>query len=131
MPSIPESHVDLLSQVTVAHVATIGPDGEPQNNPVWFEYVDGLVKFSQTTTRQKYRNLKRSPKVALSIVDPSNPYRYIEVRGTVVGIEADDDLAFINRQAKRYLDQDVYPWHQPNDERVVISVRPDHTSQMG
>ncbi|MGC1512884.1 MAG: PPOX class F420-dependent oxidoreductase, partial [Acidimicrobiales bacterium] len=88
MPSIPESHVDLLSQVTVAHVATIGPDGEPQNNPVWFEYVDGLVKFSQTTTRQKYRNLKRSPKVALSIVDPSNPYRYIEVRGTVVGIEA-------------------------------------------
>ncbi len=131
MPSIPESHLDLLSQVTVAHVATIGPDGEPQNNPVWFEYVDGLIKFSQTTSRQKYRNLKRSPKVALSIVDPSNPYRYIEVRGTVVGIAPDDDLAFINRQAKRYLDQDVYPWHQPTDERVVVSVRPDHTSRMG
>ncbi|MGK2958086.1 MAG: PPOX class F420-dependent oxidoreductase [Acidimicrobiales bacterium] len=131
MSSIPDSHADILKQVTVAHVATIGPDGEPQNNPVWFEYDGETISFSQTTGRQKYRNLKRSPKLALSIVDPSNPYRYIEVRGTVVGIDDDPDLAFINRQAKRYLNEDVYPWHQPTDHRVVVRVKPDHTSQMG
>ncbi len=131
MSVIPESHADILDQVVVAHVATIGPNGEPQNNPVWFEYDGEFIKFSQTTGRQKYRNLKSSPKVAFSIVDPSNPYRYIEVRGTVASIDPDPDLAFINRQAKRYLNEDVYPWHAPTDERVVVKVKPEHTSQMG
>ena len=128
---IPESHADLLEQPVLAHVATVGPGGEPQNNPVWFGWDGQNLMFSQTTNRQKYRNVQDEPRVALSLVDASNPYRYLEIRGVVERIEPDPDNAFINSMAKKYMDQDVYPWHQPGDERVVVVVRPEHTTQMG
>ena len=128
---IPESHRDLLESVTVAHVATIGPHGEPQVNPVWFEWDGERIRFSQTTARQKYRNIRREPRVALSIVDPANPYRYLEVRGRVVEVTDDEGNAFIDRQAQRYLGEPTYPWHQPGDHRVVVVVEPEHTSRMG
>ena len=112
---IPESHADLLEQPVLAHVATVGPHGEPQNNPVWFGTQDGNILFSQTTQRQKYRNVQDEPRVALSFVDENNPYRYLEIRGVVERIEPDPDRAFINSMAKKYLGQDVYPWHQPGD----------------
>ena len=128
---IPASHVDLLESTALAHVATIGPDGEPQVNPVWFGWDGTHVLFSQTTTRQKVRNLQRDPRIALSIVDPANPYRYLEIRGVVERVDPDPDIAFINSMAKKYLGQDRYPWHRPEDERVVVVVRPEHTSQMG
>lgn len=129
--TIPASHADLLETTALAHVATVGPHGEPQSSPVWFGWDGTHVLFSQTTTRQKYRNLLRSPKVALSIVDPANPYRYLEIRGTAADIEHDDGYAFIDSMAKKYLGQDRYPWHQPGDVRVIVKVTPEHTSQMG
>jgi PPOX class probable F420-dependent enzyme len=129
--SVPETYADLLETKALAHVATIGPKGEPQVNPVWFDFDGTHIRFSQTTGRQKYRNLGREPRVALSIVDPANPYRYLEVRGTVAEIVDDEGNAFINSMAKKYIDQDVYPWHQPGDHRVVVKVLPEHTSQMG
>lgn len=129
--SIPASHADLLETTALAHVATIGPDGLPQNNPVWVGWDGTHVLFSQTTGRQKYRNLQANPAVALSIVDSTNPYRYLEIRGTVVEIVDDPGNAFINSMAKKYMGQDVYPWHQPTDHRVVVKVQPTKTSQMG
>lgn len=129
--TIPESHADLLDTTALVHVATIGPDGEPQNNPVWFDWDGTHVLFSQTTGRQKYRNVQSEPRVALSIVDPANPYRYLEIRGSVAEIVDDDGNAFINAMAKKYIDQDVYPWHQEGDHRVIVKVRPEHTTQMG
>jgi PPOX class probable F420-dependent enzyme len=129
--TIPASHADLLERPALAHVATIGPDGEPQNNPVWFDWDGEHIRFSQTTGRQKYRNVQQEPRVALSIVDPDNPYRYLEIRGTVERIDPDPDKAFIDKMAKKYLGADKYPWNQPGDERVVVVIRPEHTSQMG
>jgi PPOX class probable F420-dependent enzyme len=129
--SIPTSHIDLLSSTALAHVATIGPDGAPQNNPVWFGWDGTHVLFSQTTGRQKYRNVREHPAVALSIVDNDNAYRYLEIRGTVTEIVDDEGNAFINSMAKKYIDQDVYPWHQPEDHRVVLKVLPGKTTQMG
>jgi len=128
---IPESHADLLDSKALAHVATIGPGGEPQVNPVWFGTQDGYITFSQTTTRQKFRNVQDEPRVAFSIVDPTNDYRYLEVRGVVERVDPDPDNAFINSMAKKYLGEDIYPWHRPGDERVVVVVRPVHTTQMG
>lgn len=129
--TIPASHADLLESNALIHVATLGPKGEPQVNPVWFDFDGTHVRFSQTTGRQKYRNLQKDGRVALSIVDPANPYRYLEVRGTVAEIADDEGNAFINSMAKKYLDQDVYPWPQPGDHRVVVKVLPEHTTQMG
>ena len=130
-PIIPEGYEDILESTAHAHVATIGPHGEPQNNPVWFDWNGEHVKFSQTKTRQKYQNLNRDRRIALSIVDPENLYRCLEIRGEVVRIEEDPNIDFISAMAKKYLGLDKYPYHQPGDERVVIFVRPEHTTQMG
>lgn len=129
--TIPQGYEDLLDSTALAHVATIGPDGEPQSNPVWFDWDGEHIKFSQTKTRQKYKNVDREPRIALSIVDPENPYRYLELRGQVTKIEEDPNLDFINSMAKKYLDMDEYPYHQPGDERVVVFIDPEHTTQMG
>ena len=130
-PKIPENYLALLQSTALAHVATIGPGGEPQNNPVWFDWDGEHVKFSQTKARQKFRNLNRNPRIAFSIVDPENPYRYLEVRGEVARVEEDPDLNFISAMAKKYIGVNRYPYHQPGDERVVIFVKPRHTTQMG
>ena len=121
-----------MVSTAVAHfalVATIGGHGEPQTNPVWFDWDGEYVKFSQTKSRQKLRNLGRAPRVALSIVDPENHLRYFEARGVVDRVEEDPDLDFMNAMSEKYLG--VYPYqnHRPHDERVVVSVRPEHTTQ--
>jgi PPOX class probable F420-dependent enzyme len=128
---IPESHKDLLESAALADVATIGPDGAPQVNPVWFGWDGTLLTFSQTKGRQKYRNLHKDNRIALSIVDPINPYRYLEIRGKVVEFIEDPDKAFIDSMAKKYLDQDKYPWSQPGEERVVVVVEPVRALTMG
>ena len=115
---LPETHEYLLRSTALAHIATLGPNGEHG-------------KFSQTKTRQKHRNINREPRLALSIVDPDNPFRYLEVRGVVERIEEDPDLDFINSMAKKYLGMDKYPNHRPGDERIVLFVRPEHTTKMG
>lgn len=128
MATIPAERADILTKRSFGHVATLGPQGEPQSNPVWIDWDGRVLKISQTTTRQKYHNLKRDSRVAVSVHDPDNPYRYLELRGSVDEIEADRDNAFINKLAQKYIDNDVYPWSEPGEERVVISIRPDHTT---
>jgi PPOX class probable F420-dependent enzyme len=80
---VPQGFENLLNCTAVAHVATRGPDGEPQGNPVWLDSDGEFFKFSQTRTREKLRNLSRDPRIALSIVDPDNHLRYLEIRGRV------------------------------------------------
>jgi PPOX class probable F420-dependent enzyme len=131
MAQIPESHSDLLTSNAFAHIASISPKGEIQSSPVWFGWDGEHVLFSLTKGRQKYRNILNDGRIALSLIDPQNPYRYLEIRGKVVRIDEDPDLTFINSMAKKYLNQDKYPWHQPEDERVVIVVEPQRFSKMG
>lgn len=128
---IPEKYLDLLESKALADVATIGPKGEPQVNPVWFDWDGTYIKFSQTTTRQKLKNVQRDPRIALSIVDPENPYRYLEVRGKVVRVDPDPDKAFIDKMAQKYLGAEKYPWNQPGDERVVVVIEPERVTSMG
>ncbi len=129
MADVPQEFADLLRTTTVVHIATIGPKGEPQITPVWFDWDGNTIRFSQTKDRQKFRNLQRDPRIALSIVDPNNPYRYLEIRGKVVRIEEDPDLHFLNAMTKRYLGRDTYPWHQPGDEHFILVIQPEHTTQ--
>jgi PPOX class probable F420-dependent enzyme len=130
--TIPESHADLLERAAYWHVATIGPDGEPQSSPVWCGTDDeGHVIFSMLARRQKSKNLKRNPAIAMSAIDPDNAYRHLEIRGTVVSIEPDPDHSLIHTMAKKYLGVDAYPWGQPGDERVIVRVRAEHATSMG
>lgn len=130
MSAIPHDLEDILTKRAFAHIATIGPQGEPQSNPVWVDWDGEHIKFSQTTTRQKYRNIQRDARIAVSALDPDQPYRYLEVRGKVVRVDDDPDNAFINKMAKKYMDADEYPYHQPGDQRIVLHVEPEHTTGM-
>ncbi|MFC3995806.1 PPOX class F420-dependent oxidoreductase [Nocardiopsis sediminis] len=129
MPIIPEDREDILTKRAFASVATLGPRGEPQVNPVWIDWDGDHLKFSQTTTRQKYRNLKRDDRVAISVQDPDDPYRYVEVRGRVEQFTDDEGNAFIDAMAQKYLGQDTYPWAAPGEQRIVVHVRPEHSTK--
>lgn len=129
---IPASHADLLASTALAHVATIGLDGAPQSTPVWFGWDGTYLRFAQVSGyQQKVRNLRREPRIALSIVDPDNPYRYLEVRGMVQRIDDDPGGSFIDAMAKKYLGQDRYESGRPNDEWAVVVIRPEHITKMG
>lgn len=131
MTTIPADYADPLDKRTFWHIATIGPDGEVQTSPVWGGSDGEHFVFSLTRGRQKYRNLQANPTIAVSGTDPDNPYRYLEMRGRVVRVDDDSSNAFIDSMAKKYMGVDEYPFHQPGDERVVMVVEVEHTTQMG
>jgi PPOX class probable F420-dependent enzyme len=131
MTKIPDAYADLLDKRTFWHIATLGPDGEIQSSPVWGGWDGEHFVFSLTKGRQKFANLADNPTIAVSGTDPDNPYRYLEIRGTVARVDDDSSNEFIDSMAKKYMDADAYPFHQPGDERVVIRVEPTHTTQMG
>lgn len=128
--AVPDTNRDLLERAIVAHLATVRPDGKLQSNPVWFEWDGSWIKLSTTKARQKMRNVTGDPRVALSLSDPDNPYRYIELRGVVERVDDDLDREFIDHLSERYMSRRPYPYHQPQDERVVIFVRPVDSSTM-
>ena len=131
---IPDSHRDIVDKPSFWHVATIGPDGEPQSNPVWVgSDDDGNLLFSCRSDRQKTKNLMANPAVSLSATDPDDPYRYLEIRGTAIRIDADPGGPYIDLMAKKYLDKEVWPHHDPVTDalRVVVVIRPEHMTTMG
>lgn len=91
MSEVPASHADLLDRPTFAHLATVRPDGSPQSSVMWFAWDGSRIRLTHTSTRQKFANLSREPRVALSIADPADQYRFLEVRGTVESIEVDPE----------------------------------------
>ena len=114
----------ILKSKAFAHLATIGPNGEPQSSVMWFLWDGEHIKFTHTTNRQKYRNIKRDPRVAISIADTDNPYTYAEFRGVVERIEEDPDGAFYNTLAKHY----GVPWGYRGDDRVILYVKINHVA---
>jgi PPOX class probable F420-dependent enzyme len=132
MVAIPAEYLDLLQQkTTFAHLATIMPDGTPQVTPVWFDYTNGKVRVNSAKGRVKTRNMKEGAPVALSILDPGNPYRYIQIRGRVGHVTEEGASAHIDSLAKKYLGKDKYPYGQPGEVRVVFEIEPAAVQVMG
>ncbi len=120
--TIPESHYDIARGSHYAQVAILMPNGSLANNTVAYVWDGEFVRFSTLKSRQKYKSFVHDPRVALCISDSKNPWRYLEIRGTVE-LQEDTDRCFINSIAKKYMNQDVYPFDQPEDERVTCTVR--------
>jgi len=121
----PASHVDLLDRPLFAHLATVTAGGAPLVNPMWFLWdADAeLVRMTHTNNRHNYRYLLREPRVALSIADPDDQYRYLQLRGVVDAIDPDPTGGFFQVLARRY--RGVAPQEVPDrDVRVVLSIRP-------
>ena len=132
MVTIPEKYLDLVTQKKAfAHLATILSDGSPQVTPVWFDYTNGVVRVNTAKGRVKARTLRDGAKVAMSILDPDNAYRYIQIRGHVSRVSEDGADAHIDSLAMKYLGKDKYPYSQPGDVRVMYEITPDATQVMG
>ncbi len=107
-------------------MATLGPKGDPQVSPVWFLWDGTDLRFAFNKKRQKYRNLLRDPRVSVSMVDPENPYRALEIRGLVVRMEDDPGFRSINAASQKYLNRNSTTEELGRqDERVVIVVKPE------
>jgi len=127
VPVIPASHEDLLERPLYGHLGTIRQDGAPQVNPMWYLWDGELLWFTNTTTRRKYHNVTKEPRISMSINDPEQPYRYLEVRGVVERIDPDPDGKFFAVLAERYgmeMDGPV----GDRQYRVAIVVRPEHAT---
>ncbi len=128
---IPEKYKDLFDKKAFAHLATVMPDGNPQVTPVWIDYDGTHVLVNSARGRQKDKNMERNPSVSLSIQDPDNPYRYLEVRGQVDEITEEGAEEHIDKMAKKYIGLDRYPNRQPGEVRVLYKIKPVHSTHMG
>ena len=128
---IPENFKDLFEKKAFANLATLNSDGTPQVTPVWVDYDGKYVLVNSARGRRKDKNMERNRAVALSIQDPENPYRYLEIRGTVTDITEEGADQHIDKMAKKYLGADKYPGRQPGEVRVLYKIKPEHTSKMG
>jgi PPOX class probable F420-dependent enzyme len=132
MAVIPEQYLDLLQQKKAfADLATVMPDGSPQVTPVWFDYTGGVIRVNSAKGRTKTRNMKEGARVALSIMDPDDPYRYLQIRGKVTRVTEEGARAHIDSLAKKYIDKDQYPWSRPGEVRVTFEITPDAVQTMG
>ncbi|MEA2508756.1 MAG: hypothetical protein QOG21_838 [Actinomycetota bacterium] len=120
--TVPDDFAQILQKKAFAHIASIAADGSLQSNPVWFDWDGSRLLFSTVKSRQKYKNLKARPAVAVSILDPDEPYRYLELRGDAeIDEEPEAAESFINRMSQKYTGED---WDRPGQERVIVAVRP-------
>ena len=121
---IPDIYLDLLLQKkALAHLATVMADGSPQNTPVWFDYTDGRIRVNSARGRVKVRTMKVGAKVALSIMDPDNSDRYVQLRGTVTRVREDEvAAAHIDSLAHKYLGVDKNPYAKAGDVRLMFEI---------
>jgi PPOX class probable F420-dependent enzyme len=97
--------------------------------PIWFDYASDKIRVNTARGRVKARTLREGARVALAIMDPDNPYRYVQVRGKVLTATEQGADAHIDSLAKKYLGQDKYPFRQPGEVRVMYEIQP--TSAQG
>jgi PPOX class probable F420-dependent enzyme len=107
---IPEKYLDLLNDETKAFacLATLMKNGSPQVTPIWFNTDGTYILINSARGRVKDRNMRRNPEVALAIIDPKDPYRYIQIRGKVVEITTDGAKAHIDALSKKYTGREKY-----------------------
>ncbi len=118
----------LFREPNFAHLATLMPDGSPQVTPVWVDIEGDRILVNTAEGRAKPRNVRRDPRVAISIVRQDGSSAFI--RGRVVEITHEGADEMIDKLAKKYLGQDTYPNRQPGEQRVILVIEPEHVGSM-
>jgi PPOX class probable F420-dependent enzyme len=128
---VPEKYSDLLKKKAFANLSTLMKDGSPQVTPVLVDYDGKYVRINSALGRVKDKNIRRDPRVSLSIQDPENPYRYLEIRGKVVEITENGAAEHINSLSQKYTGNPVYQGRTPGEVRVLYKIEPQKFSAMG
>ncbi len=132
MPATLDQFQDLLKvKKPIAALATVMPDGSPQLTPVWFDYDGKRLHINTAKGRVKARNMQQGARIALMIMDPDNPYRYLQVRGRVAVVTESGADEHINALTKKYLGVDQYPYRQPGEVRLRYEIEPLSVQGMG
>lgn len=118
--------VKLFQEPQLAHFVTVMPDGSPQVTPVWVDVADdgSEILINTAEGRTKARNTEQNAEVAVSVVDKHNDFRWVTVRGTVADRRHEGANEHIDKLAKKYLGLDIYPNHRPDEQRVIIAIKP-------
>ena len=122
MTPIPPEFHDLIGAPHFAHLVTINKNGGPQSSPVWVQRDGDDVLFTTDASYRKAKNMKRDPRVAITIRDEANPYRYIELRGQV-RIKPRDDYDFLNGLAQQYMNQPEYPYKKDDAKGIHVRMK--------
>jgi len=136
MPAkIPTTHTDLFTNPIVVTLSTVMPDGQPQATPIWCDY-DGTYLYVNTAVgRQKDKNMQANPKVTISVIDPANPYRWVEVRGEVIARTLEGAAEHINKLSHRYQNRDYLSGKDREirlqQTRVIYTVEPQKVLASG
>jgi PPOX class probable F420-dependent enzyme len=128
MTAIPDSHRDLLDG-PVGMLATLGPDDRPQVTAMWFLFDGTDVRLSVNETRQKAKNLMRDPRVTFFVLDPANPYRTLEIRGTA-DWQYDEDRSLAGALGAKY-DADLSKMDGPGERRLAVTLNPVKVNTYG
>lgn len=125
--------VKLLQEPQLAHFVTLMADGSPQTTPVWIDVEpDGATIYVNTAEgRVKTRNVANDHRVAISVADSANAWRYVLVRGTIVGRRHEGADDQIDRLAFKYLGKEQYPFRREGEQRVTLVIKPHHVIEMG
>lgn len=128
---IPDTHLDLITGPNYAVLTTLSPEGGPENTVVWCSWDGEYILVNTADGRRKPANVRRDPRVALTVIDPQNSYRWIDVRGVVAEIVPDPDYANINAHAKLYVGADEYyggfapASARGKEQRIIFKIKPE------
>jgi PPOX class probable F420-dependent enzyme len=122
--TIPQSHLDLITGPVYAVFTTIAPNGQPENTVVWCSWDGEHVLVNSAARRRKNANVRHNPRVALTAMDPNDPFRWLDVRGFVEKIVPDKDYANINAHSLLYDGNPDYFGGRSTEEREILMIRP-------
>ena len=121
----------LFEEPNFAHFATLMADGSPQVTVVWVDVDGDRILVNTAEGRTKPRNVRRDPRVAISISDRNSPYQAAFLRGRIVQITHEGVDEHIDKLAKKYLGMDRYANHRAGEQRVILVMEPEHVATMG
>ncbi len=131
MAELSEKARKLFQNPNQLYVATTNKDGSPQVTQVWTDLQNGRIRFNTAVGRVKERNLRRDPRIGLTITSPDNPFEKADIRGRVVDfIEGEEADRQIDDLSEKYLGQRPYPWRQPDEKRVIVVIEPERVYEM-
>ncbi|HZW56787.1 MAG TPA: PPOX class F420-dependent oxidoreductase [Nitrososphaerales archaeon] len=128
MKQLTEQAKKLIDGKNFASVATLMPNGSPQVAPVWVDRDGDIILINSAESRQRIRNLKRDPRIALTIFDQEDPYTRVSIRGRVIEMTKNGAEEHIDKLQLKYRGTPKYPNHNPKDPRVIMKIEPHRIS---
>jgi PPOX class probable F420-dependent enzyme len=130
MASLSEKQREFLDQPFVGVATTLRQDGSPHATVVWVDTEGDEVVFNTAVGRAKERHIRKDPRVSMTVVDPENTYRWISISGPAE-LTTEGADPHIDKLAKKYLGQDEYPWRNPEEQRIKVTIRPEKVDAYG